>query len=88
MESHVKIGKHRECLAKPGGSTISFLNLSKAQPVETSTLKQSNNVDVNTKQLGTKAVIMWSIQFSYQIILLTPFPAKVIFSVKCFLTAK
>ena len=32
-----------------------------SQPVEISTLKQTNIVDVNAKQLATKAEIMWSI---------------------------
>ena len=62
MESHAKSAKHRERLPKPGGSTISFPSSSKtSQPVEISTLKQTNIVDVNAKQLATKAEIRWSI---------------------------
>ena len=51
-----------ECLPKHGGSTISFPSSSKAlQLVETSTLKQTNIVDINAKQLVTNTEIMWSI---------------------------
>ena len=49
-------------LPKPGGSTISFPSSSKtSQSVKISTLKQTSIVDVNAKQLATKAEIMWSI---------------------------
>ena len=62
LELSEKSAKHREPLPKPGGSTISFLSSSKtSQPVEIATLKQTNIVDVNAKQLVTKAEIMWSI---------------------------
>ena len=54
--------KYRERLSKLGGSTISFPSSNKtSQPVEISTLKQTNIVDVNAKQFATKAEIMWSI---------------------------
>ena len=62
LESHAKSVKYRERLPKPGGSTISFASSIKtSKPVETSTLKQTNIANVNTKQLATMAEIMWSI---------------------------
>ena len=62
MESHVKSAKYQECLPEPGGSTISFPSSSKiSQPVEISTVKQTNIVDANAKQFATKAEIVWSI---------------------------
>ena len=84
LQSHSKSAKHRKCLPKLCGSTISFPSSSKtSQPVETSVFMQTNTIDVNVKQLGKKTEIMWTID-----VVLTPFPTKVMFFVKSFLIAK